>query len=300
MPGVRCVVATMLFVAASSVAVGEQAGQVPAQADPVRLAKVPVVLRVRLIAEQGGDKYCWDKVELLAVLKNTSGEKLAEELTIAHYGWCKGIPAGECTVYLEPYNPERAGLWALLGRGAEQGVSHASEAQVESEPVRVNGVDLQAVADARWRMPEHGAEREADLGLRVTNRTDKPLPFNLFDTVWVRMNNAAGKALQMDGGRNGTRRLPPLLVEVGKSQTVSRKAKLVWGNDRASLRLIGYDGTGGVWYFDALGPGKYTIRFDCENTQEAPVPQPGEAPAPPYWIGQATTQPVTIEILPAK
>src|SRR5262249_21734704 len=56
-------------------------------------------------------------------------------------------------------------------------------------------------------------------------------------------------------------------------------------NDGKSCRLIWTDDTGWVWYFDGLGPGKYLLRFEYENTREK------------FWIGKAATNGVKFEIV---
>lgn len=87
--------------------------------------RVKVVLRVKLLERRGGDKYGWDIVQVLSVLKNESNHRFEGRLEIAHYSWKTGVPDGESTVYLEPYgdNPDQ---WRLLDGGGEHGVSHVT------------------------------------------------------------------------------------------------------------------------------------------------------------------------------
>jgi len=92
--------------------------------DSTRAAKVPVVLRVKLISTSGADKYQWDKVEILAVLKNDSKQQFGKSLEVAHYSWEQGIPKGESTIYLEPYSDAADHPWKLLGGSAKMGVTH--------------------------------------------------------------------------------------------------------------------------------------------------------------------------------
>jgi hypothetical protein len=83
------------------------------------MGRATVVLRVKLIAAEGGDKYHWDRVEPLEVIKNDSPQRFDAPFRVAHYGWKAGIPAGESIIYLEPYGDPAAGLWRLLeGDGA--------------------------------------------------------------------------------------------------------------------------------------------------------------------------------------
>ncbi len=92
--------------------------------DAEKAALVTVVLRVRFIADEGGNKYGWDKVELIGVLKNESGYQFPKEFDLAHYSGEPGIPKGESTVYLERYNDTDPHLWKLLNGTGKDGVSH--------------------------------------------------------------------------------------------------------------------------------------------------------------------------------
>lgn len=99
----------------------------PDPIDPERANEAEVVLRVRALEQPASDKYTWAKVRVLRVLKNASGHSLPDELEIAYYAWDSGVPDGESTVYLEPYNNTPNHPWKLLGGGSKRGVSHASK-----------------------------------------------------------------------------------------------------------------------------------------------------------------------------
>ena len=95
--------------------------------DPERARKVTVVLRVKLHKPAAAiDKYGWDDVAIVEVLKNTSGQKFGHTLSVAFSNMKTGVPPGECTIYLEPYNADHPnnGHWKLLSGGAPEGVSH--------------------------------------------------------------------------------------------------------------------------------------------------------------------------------
>src|SRR5262249_24803796 len=74
----------------------------------------------------------------------------------------------------------------IRGKADDPGVA-------ESKPVRVQDVDFQAVIAARCPVPSPGAKKYVQLGLRLTNRGDKALAFNLFDTLKLRLKTAEGK-----------------------------------------------------------------------------------------------------------
>lgn len=93
--------------------------------DEDKAKKATAVLRVRYRAMKGGNKYAWDEVDVLAVIENRSQYQFPKTLNIAHYDTEPGIPKGECTVYLEPYNNVDLSLWKLLDGSGAHGVSHA-------------------------------------------------------------------------------------------------------------------------------------------------------------------------------
>jgi hypothetical protein len=96
--------------------------------DTKRAETVSVVLRVRLLRREGADKIGWDRVRLIGVIKNSSHFTFPGEFEIAHYSGEPGVPDGESTVYLEPYNAASESLWRLFGGSGKAGVSHGSAA----------------------------------------------------------------------------------------------------------------------------------------------------------------------------
>src|SRR5262249_7557776 len=94
--------------------------------DPDKAKKATAVLRVRYRALKGGNKYAWDEVEVLAVIENRSKYQFPQTMDVAHYDPEPGIPKGESTIYLEPYNNVDPSLWKLLNGAAKEGVSHAA------------------------------------------------------------------------------------------------------------------------------------------------------------------------------
>lgn len=92
--------------------------------DAEKAERAMVVLRVRLKTSHGGSKYQWDEVEVLEVIENKSGREIENPLQVASYSWNNGMPAGECTIYLEPYRLPEDDLWKLLEADGAVGASH--------------------------------------------------------------------------------------------------------------------------------------------------------------------------------
>jgi len=96
-------------------------------ADPERLKKARVVLRVKWlqISPPGGNPS--DTVELLEIIKNESDVKWGKKVRIDYEPGKKGVPHDECTVYLEINEKLKGKPWALMGGGAVTGVSHVGK-----------------------------------------------------------------------------------------------------------------------------------------------------------------------------
>ncbi|HSI62613.1 MAG TPA: hypothetical protein VLE43_05825 [Candidatus Saccharimonadia bacterium] len=111
-----------LLMAIASLARGDES-----VVDAKLASNAEVVLRVRLLDEGESNKYQWNKVEVLRVLKNASHDKIPHTLEVAAYSWKEGVPSGESTIYLEQYHETKRGLWKLVGGDAVTGVSHVKK-----------------------------------------------------------------------------------------------------------------------------------------------------------------------------
>jgi RNA polymerase sigma factor (sigma-70 family) len=160
------------------------------------------------------------------------------------------------------------------------------EGYAASKAVRTGDVEFQAVVQKKRLVAEPGIERSIDLGVRFTNRGDKPLTFSLFDTIQPRLKTADGKWLLGGGERNATQRVEPIVVAPGKSDTVRWRAWLEPLPDGKSFRLGWTDGTGLLWYFFGVQPGKYLLRFEYDNSKNDK-----------FWTGKATTKDVEFEVV---
>jgi RNA polymerase sigma-70 factor (ECF subfamily) len=163
----------------------------------------------------------------------------------------------------------------------------------ESEAVRVEGLSFVALAPKRTLTPLAGGTRDLDLGLRVTNVSDKPLALSGFDVIRPRLYAAGGKELEMNSGRNGLPRPPaPAVLAPGASWTWRPEARLEWAaGDISILLLRGPDGRGvdGSWWF-TVKEGKYrlAVEYANSNARQNDVS---------LWVGRATTKEVEFEIV---
>jgi RNA polymerase sigma factor (sigma-70 family) len=168
-----------------------------------------------------------------------------------------------------------------------EAVGEKEEGYAASKAVRTGDVEFQAVVQKKRLVAEPPIQRSIDLGVRFTNRGDKPLTFSIFDTIRPTLKTADGKALRVDGGRDDAARAPePIVVAAGKSETVRWRARLESPDDGKSFRLSWTDGTGMSWYFDDVRSGKYLLSFEYDHSKKDK-----------FWTGKATTNDVEFEVV---
>ena len=213
------------------------------------------------------------------------------------------------------------GLWPETTASTPARQSHEAPAKVgpseietgpgvkpaESKAVRVNDVDFQAVIDAACRIPATGAKEPVSLGLRVSNRGEKTLLLNLFDTLRIGLEAADGTVIRYQSRRLRTTWPPPIVLGKGETKTIKLDAWLEWTKNGAVLSLAGTDKTGGFWRFDGLAAGKYRFHCEYENDRQRLerflrggakpfVPEKGQE----FWFGAARTPAAEFEIIPPK
>jgi hypothetical protein len=163
---------------------------------------------------------------------------------------------------------------------------------VTTEAVPVDGLEFMLKALTVVEVPED-KPTPVQIALKVKNTSAGNIHLNLVDTIRLHLTDAAGNKLNMDGGRNASRPLPPLVVGKDETVTIDRNAQLKpMPKKPGKLRLIGDDPAGGIWYFDDLAPGKYTLTITYQN-------KPDERAAAGSWTGKAETKPLAFEITDA-
>jgi hypothetical protein len=164
----------------------------------------------------------------------------------------------------------------------------------ESKAVEVSRLRFTARAAARVPVPPPGAAQEVDLGLQITNVSDKPVTIRVNDVIRPRLVSEDGEATGLQLGRDGTPRpKPPVTLEPGASWTWRPEARLAWvGGDRSTLHLHGPDGHGvpGFWSFGTIKQRKYRLSIEYTNKARE---QDGVA----LWVGSATTREVELEVV---
>jgi uncharacterized protein (TIGR03067 family) len=88
--------------------------------------------------------------------------------------------------------------------------------QAISQAIRVADVEFQVVSDAKCQTPPPGKQQFVDLGLRLTNRGEKTLLFNLFDTLKLGLKSADGTPIEYKWGRKRTSGLSSFDCRVGR------------------------------------------------------------------------------------
>lgn len=169
----------------------------------------------------------------------------------------------------------------------------------QSKPVRVNGFDFQTVVEPRQGPLQDGMQ-PITFGLSITNRTDKSLLFNMFDTRGIGLRNAAGQEIHCSYEREETDYTGSVRVGPGKTETVLYDASICPG-DGNTLNVF-TDESLGTWSILGLVPGKYFLRFGYGNSPkrlEWFLPSaPGPEEIKSYWYGDVETAEVEFEITP--
>jgi RNA polymerase sigma factor (sigma-70 family) len=236
-----------------------------------KLDTVPSPKRIDLLPVRGEGR---EKAEALLGIYRVAGDRL----TLCFYkDAAKGRPP-------EFSAKTDVGLWALECKHV-----------VESKAVRVEGLEFVALAPVGISpAPVGGIRDQIDLGLRVTNVSDKPVALCTSDVIEPRLVTADGKEVRLDRGRDGEPRpLPPAMLAPGASWTWQAQANLCWAKDATTLRLYGPDGRGvaGFWSFAPLKEGKYRLAIEYANSN----PKQDDVS---LWVGKATTEEVAFEIVP--
>lgn len=189
--------------------------------------------------------------------------------------WCAGL--------LMPHGVPFAG-----GQGKGEKAMDPPK-QFYSKPVRVGDADFEVVANAFWGRPAdiYGVY-EANIGLRISNRSDKDLTFDLGDTLRVSLKLAEGSELVT--GPIPKRFLPkPLKVAAAKSETVTLPTQLF--HTRIGEVCLGLKSDmGWNWLTRDILPGKYLLCLTFEQTNQG-----NDA-----WRGKVQTEALEIEIKAAK
>ena len=149
------------------------------------------------------------------------------------------------------------------------------------------GVVMTVEIPDRIAVPSRGGETKFEIGLRIANRTGKDLSFDLFDTVRpvLQDNHAPSRELPLDGGRNATRIAKPIEVKAGETGTVRYAARLSLPEGKTFPGLVVDDLTGGVWVYNDLKPGRYTLGLNYAHPPTGRVAQAGR------WVGATITYP---------
>jgi RNA polymerase sigma-70 factor (ECF subfamily) len=175
--------------------------------------------------------------------------------------------------------------------------------QVLSDAVRVADVDFQVVCDAKWQIPPTDRNQFVEMGLRLMNRGEKTLLFNLDDTLKLGLKTADGKPIKCKFVPLRAVLPRPVVLGKGETKTIYIHAKLWWTREKTpALALVGTSLTGGAWQSDNLTSGKYLLHVEYENTEKTQAdfvkaskfqPEAGQV----FWVNKAMTADVAIEVV---
>lgn len=177
------------------------------------------------------------------------------------------------------------GLVVPFAAGQAKGEKTKAPSGAYSKPVRVGDVDFEVVAGTVWRRPaEVYGIGGGNIGLRISNRSDKDFTFDLADALRVSLKSADGAEL-VSGPVPRRFLAKPLKVAAGKSETVTLPTAL--SHTRIGYVCLGLDsGAGWYWLTQDVLPGKYRLSLSFENKQKG-----NDA-----WLGKMQTETLEIEV----
>lgn len=160
-----------------------------------------------------------------------------------------------------------------------------------SNPVRAEGVDFEVAAETVWNRPaEVYGKFNPGIALRISNRTDKDLMFDLGGSLRISLRRAC--SYELVGNQIGEQYFPePVKVAAGKSETISLPVQLV--HTRIHEVCVGVKSdlvSSTNWLTRDIPPGKYRLCLSLENTSN------GED----AWMGMMRTETLDIEVGSAK
>lgn len=158
-----------------------------------------------------------------------------------------------------------------------------------SKPVRASDAEFEVVAKAIWERPTeiYGAD-EVLIGLRISNRSDQDLTFDLGNALRISLKPINGPELVADPVPKQF--LPkPLKVAAGKSETITLPAHLFHTRTREICLGLESD-MGWSWLTHDVKPGKYRLCLSFENMREG-----NDA-----WLGKVQTEALDVEVHAAK
>ena len=181
------------------------------------------------------------------------------------------------------------GLVVPLASGQGQEEKSQERFTLRSKPVRVNDVDFEVMATNVWsRPPEVYGVAGTNIGLRISNRSDRDLTFDLGDALRIGLKSDKDKELV--SGPVLKQFFPkPIKVAAGKTETLKLPAHLF--HTRVREICLGLDrGAGYYWLTRDVAPGKYRLSLSYESKEKN-----NDA-----WQGKMQTESIEIEVVQGK
>jgi hypothetical protein len=172
-------------------------------------------------------------------------------------------------------------------------------------PLRAMGITVDGVAfEGRFPTPlcesralKSDSGAEVQLGLRIFNRTGRPLRFSDYDTILPELVNRAGAVVPFEFGNNPAR-LPRVadypLLPPGRSLVLPLEATLMLRTGQ--LEWHGSDGTAGLWNV-VRAEAPYRLRLHYRQTDATVGPlEKDDGVLHDLWVGEARTKSVEVPL----
>jgi hypothetical protein len=166
-----------------------------------------------------------------------------------------------------------------------------------SDPVRVNGLEVQIVCSIAWTLPKSSKSEDIPLQIWMTNKTDKRICVNLSE-LQIILIDSGGNERQKPLGSNASVPIAPVTIDEGQSLTLDRPVKFERAPD--GFLLEWNDGSGFIWSCNELMPERYSLQVLYQNAAHMKEPSKmGMAlgwSTGPFWVGRIVTAPLAVVI----
>jgi hypothetical protein len=172
----------------------------------------------------------------------------------------------------------------------------------ESKSIMVSKASFAVVTETRWKPRKAALSTPIETQLRISNLAGIDLLFQTCDTFGVTITSEDGKGIKPRGGRNGLSDAKPVLIPKGASYSLCRRSSLHWDLKLNGAVFTYFDGSGNVFYYGPLHPGRYKLAFWYGVSPDF-LPKrhrktnDGLGSSFGTWIGEVATNDVVVEVV---
>jgi len=176
---------------------------------------------------------------------------------------------------------------------------------INNNTIKIDGIEFEIVMPKRvFAIPVEGKVTDIEVGLKITNKTTKPVRFSRYKTLYLEVIAEDSQPLKVSDGRLPlfpAREEDNPLLQPSESTIFWRENKIFWRNNRLVWR--GADKFGGHWFFEnEIAPGKYQMQLQYSPTRMSisyvqGIQEKTPRPFKDWWAGVAATPFVEFQVV---